>query len=534
MPIPIRPNGFNSDSESTPETPSLGMGNVDLISLLGGEDFTRRIYQQADANDPEADMLFDLWQCSQIKIAGQRLQDRTYSVLPEYSQNDLLRLRGHGLIEGDRGNLRFTDRAARVIRTMVLGESNHFRKGQVKKPYSQILATSKPSMLTKGAKVAETVEPVERDAVFEKMSIKTTDIKPGHKVNMGEKWEKVLKVSPSPFKPGWIRLNFESGASSDFNPTQVTTATVLVKTAEVLKVAATLEKEAEDQWWRTQPQVRTFSYESDSSPGKYYGTILYDNGKATCNCTGWRMKRSCRHTREVEARPEAEQLRNPKPVSKATPNKPPRPVTNQTPVLPRKSLGDLAREVANKNKETKTPTEPTKPTVKRTVPITPSTFGEEWVKFGLPEGYTLESPHKVNGEVKIGYPNGSVWTLQGAPGEVAEVAWTDYIQKKLGNLDWTINYEHPNFVARNKNNKEKLIFDTPKEAAEAILPPDAKVKAKPVKVKPVEPSPAAPPPEDFDLSEAQKILDEMRPGSNPTKRLGQVAPRILRIADRDL
>ena len=418
------------------------MGDVDLISLLGGEDFSRRIYQQADVADPAADMLFDLWQCSQIKIAGQRLQDRTYAVESEYPTNDLLKLRGHGLIEGDRSNLRFTDRAARVIRTMVLGESNHFRKGQVKKPYSLILATSKPSMLTRGAKVAEA-----------------------------------------------------------------------------------LEKESEDQWWRTQPIVRTYEYESDSTPGKYYQTPLYDNGLATCNCRGWRTNRTCWHTKEVEAKDEARQIRNPKPVAKATPNRAPRPVVapKAAPVIPKSAPARVGDP------------KPTQPAQK----LNPATFASDWKRFGLPEGYSLATPHLTTGDVKIEDPKGAVWTYIGSPAEVSSEIWTLWIRRKLGNDDWTLTaLPIGRFVATSKKTPEKLVFDTPQEAADALLPQDAKAKskAKPADVPPKAPKKLVSPFEDYDLGEADKMLETLKNPSKPSggSHLSQAAPRILKIADRDL
>lgn len=52
-----------------------------------------------------------------------------------------------------------------------------------------------------------------------------------------------------------------------------------------------------------------FLFESDSSPGKTYQTLLYDDSSTSCDCKGWTFKRrnvigggrTCKHTRLVEA-----------------------------------------------------------------------------------------------------------------------------------------------------------------------------------------------------------------------------------------
>jgi len=143
MPAPIKPNGPSQSSPLNLESSGLGMGDLDLAALLGGLGGGNTILQTADANDPEADILFSLWQSSRVVQSNANMSARVYAVAPDFPQQQLMRLRAHGLIDGDQRQIRFTDRAARVIRTLVLGEHNTFRKDSVKKPYSVILADSK-------------------------------------------------------------------------------------------------------------------------------------------------------------------------------------------------------------------------------------------------------------------------------------------------------------------------------------------------------------------------------------------------------
>lgn len=52
-----------------------------------------------------------------------------------------------------------------------------------------------------------------------------------------------------------------------------------------------------------------FIFESDSSPGKTYQTLVYVDGSTSCECPGWKFKRkttpdgerTCKHVRYVEA-----------------------------------------------------------------------------------------------------------------------------------------------------------------------------------------------------------------------------------------
>lgn len=50
--------------------------------------------------------------------------------------------------------------------------------------------------------------------------------------------------------------------------------------------------------------AKTWNFESDSSPGKMYETVLYVDGSTSCGCPGWTRRgepRTCKHTRMVDS-----------------------------------------------------------------------------------------------------------------------------------------------------------------------------------------------------------------------------------------
>jgi hypothetical protein len=150
MPIPIRPSDYGATKSDNND-----MG-LDILSLLGGG----LIATAGDANDSEADMLFRLWNDCKMVRQGTAPIEITYAAPSGFSTQQLNRLANRGLIQVDTNGIRFTSRAARVIRTMVLGESNVFSKNSQRKPYSLILAESKPTMRKGGAKTAEAKTPM--------------------------------------------------------------------------------------------------------------------------------------------------------------------------------------------------------------------------------------------------------------------------------------------------------------------------------------------------------------------------------------
>ncbi len=100
--------------------------------------------KEAMASDRDAEVLFGLWEQSRILQEAESVSDRTYEVPSNFPSDDIMRLKTHGFISGDSKEIKFTERAAKVIRSMVLGENNHYQKQAIKKPYSLIMAESKP------------------------------------------------------------------------------------------------------------------------------------------------------------------------------------------------------------------------------------------------------------------------------------------------------------------------------------------------------------------------------------------------------
>jgi hypothetical protein len=148
MPIPISPNSY---------TDNMGQGmwhNIDVSSLLNNrhtiQDSILPNSQQRAlsklASDEDADLLLDVWNKSSIIANGSNIEDKTYKITDVDSMS-INRLKNAGLITGagDGTRIKFTGRAASVIKTIVLSETNQFLKRSVKKPYSLIMAENNNS-----------------------------------------------------------------------------------------------------------------------------------------------------------------------------------------------------------------------------------------------------------------------------------------------------------------------------------------------------------------------------------------------------
>ena len=133
MPFPIMPIGADPKRGKEEREPF----PVELLLQ------TSALVKQADASDTEAEMLYSLWGDSRIVSGGDEITQRVYALPQGYSNEKLFRLKAAGLLSGDDKAVRFSLKAARVIKTMILGEKNAFEKQSVKKPYSVILAESK-------------------------------------------------------------------------------------------------------------------------------------------------------------------------------------------------------------------------------------------------------------------------------------------------------------------------------------------------------------------------------------------------------
>ena len=54
--------------------------------------------------------------------------------------------------------------------------------------------------------------------------------------------------------------------------------------------------------------AKTWNFESDSSQGKFYESVLYVDGSTSCGCKGWTQRkpdpdgnRTCKHTRMIDS-----------------------------------------------------------------------------------------------------------------------------------------------------------------------------------------------------------------------------------------
>jgi hypothetical protein len=152
MPVPIRPIGYPSDREGTQTSGSQFIGlDVDAIAaaLSGAMGKSSSIGIAAEARDPDAELLFDLWSRGKIIAEAEAAEEKRYAVPEGFRNDDLMRLKAASLVHGDSNVIKFTSKAIRVIKTIVLAEQNAFTKDAVKKPYSIILAENRAKAATR-------------------------------------------------------------------------------------------------------------------------------------------------------------------------------------------------------------------------------------------------------------------------------------------------------------------------------------------------------------------------------------------------
>ena len=159
MPMPIRPTN-SSDSGFINYFPV----NMELMQneLLTNASLNKT----ALASDRDADVLFYIWKNSSVINNNEEVEKKTYRISNNVKKEDVLKLKASGLIIGGDRDIRFTSRAANIIKTMVLGEQNSFEKQSVKKPYSIILADQKrPKRKSALALASKTIDLENKDLI---------------------------------------------------------------------------------------------------------------------------------------------------------------------------------------------------------------------------------------------------------------------------------------------------------------------------------------------------------------------------------
>ena len=153
MPVPMIPIGGPSTSKEDHGSGQAFMVDVDaLVSAIeGGVSNARQAAKQvvAEAGDEDAEILLDLWNRGKCVAEASSAEDKRYAVPEGFGNDKLMRLKAASLVNGDASVIRFTSKAVRVIKTIVLSEQNVFASGAVKKPYSVILAENKAKAATR-------------------------------------------------------------------------------------------------------------------------------------------------------------------------------------------------------------------------------------------------------------------------------------------------------------------------------------------------------------------------------------------------
>jgi len=86
--------------------------------------------------DSDADSVMKIW------LNAKKIDNETFEIKSMNIDNQtIIRLKSRGLISGGTDNVKFTSRGKGVVKTMSLGESNHFLSKRKEKSYTEILAS---------------------------------------------------------------------------------------------------------------------------------------------------------------------------------------------------------------------------------------------------------------------------------------------------------------------------------------------------------------------------------------------------------
>ena len=144
MPVPIRTVGLPISERKDSDSLDMFLVDVDaLAGALGGHGKSAAISVSAEATDDDASLLLDLFNRGTIVSEAESVEDKKYAVPGDFPSDKLLRLKAASLVSGDAKVVRFTPKAVRVIKTLVLAEQNAYAGRSVSKPYSVILAENR-------------------------------------------------------------------------------------------------------------------------------------------------------------------------------------------------------------------------------------------------------------------------------------------------------------------------------------------------------------------------------------------------------
>lgn len=150
MPIPISPSGMQSSTNWKENNDTFGIALDGLASAISTADLGKKssLNVLSESTDADADALLELWKSAAVVSEAESAEEKRYAVPNDFPSDKLMRLKAASLVHGDTKVFKFTSKAARVIKTVVLSESNAYTKDAVRKPYSVIMAETRARLAT--------------------------------------------------------------------------------------------------------------------------------------------------------------------------------------------------------------------------------------------------------------------------------------------------------------------------------------------------------------------------------------------------
>jgi len=150
MPMPIGLSGTPSPANWKENNSTFGIVLDDLANAISTVEINKKssLNVLSESSDADADALLELWNSATIVSEAESAEEKRYAVPNDFPGDKLMRLKAASLVHGDTRVFQFTSKAARVIKTVVLSESNAYAKNAVRKPYSVIMAEARARSAT--------------------------------------------------------------------------------------------------------------------------------------------------------------------------------------------------------------------------------------------------------------------------------------------------------------------------------------------------------------------------------------------------
>ena len=146
MPIPIMPVNQQPDFDKLYDKNSLIDYSI-LNRYIEADPEKIKKGKMVEASNKDAELLMNVWKNCQKK-------ENKMVVAESVPDSDFQNLKSRGLLAGNKSDMEITALGKKILKTMVLGESNKFLQNKKKKSYKEILAENSNSIKKNARKLS--------------------------------------------------------------------------------------------------------------------------------------------------------------------------------------------------------------------------------------------------------------------------------------------------------------------------------------------------------------------------------------------